>query len=259
MKEKIRKILFVISLLLIIGGIAYLVFYFVQRERNQNIYEEVQKYRLEVEVPDEPSGEEPEQEEEEEVIIPIDFASLKGINQDIYAWIDIEDTNIHYPIVQSATDDNYYLKRTIDGKGGYPGSIYTQMGNKKDFSDFNTVIYGHDMKDGTMFKHLHKFANAEFFQTHETIMIYTETEIKEYRVYAAIMYDNRHILDNFDQTDVEARKAFIQSVNSSKNFRNQFREGMTIDENSNLITLSTCITGYPSRRFIVVAAEVVDS
>ena len=120
------------------------------------------------------------------------------------------------------------------------------------------MIYGHDMKDGTMFKHLHKFANAEFFNTHETIMVYTETEIKEYRVYAAIMYDNRHILDNFDQNDVEARRAFIQSINTSKNFKNQFREGMTIDENSKLITLSTCITGYPSRRFIVVAAEVVD-
>ena len=131
MKEKIRNILFVISLLLIIGGIAYLVFYFVQREMNQNIYEEVQKYRLEVVVPDKPLEEESEPKEEEEVIIPIDFASLKGINQDIYAWIDIADTNIHYPIVQSPTDDNYYLKRTIDGKRGYPGSIYTQMGNKK--------------------------------------------------------------------------------------------------------------------------------
>ena len=256
MKEKVRKILFVISILLIILGIAYLVFYFVQRERNQNIYEEVQKYRIEVEAPENPTGD--DETAEEEVIIPIDFASLKGINPDIYAWIDIEDTNIHYPIVQSSIDDNYYLKRTIDGKRGYPGSIYTQMGNAKDFSDFNTVIYGHDMKDGTMFKHLHKFADAEFFKTHETIMIYTETEIKEYRVYAAVMYDNRHIVSSFDQTDVEARKAFIESVNSSKNFRNQFREGMTIDENSNLITLSTCITGYPSRRFIVVAAEVVD-
>lgn len=254
MKEKLRKILFVISLLLILGGIAYLVFYFVQRETNEDVYEEVQKYRLEIEIPEDAT----EDESEEEIIIPIDFASLKGINSDIYAWIDIEDTNIHYPIVQSATDDNCYLKRTIDGKKGYPGSIFTQSKNKKDFSDFNTVIYGHSMKNGTMFKHLHKFADAEFFKNHETVMIYTETEIKEYRIYAAVMYDNRHILDYFDQNDVEARKAFIQSINESKNFKNQFREGMTIDENSNLITLSTCIGGNKSRRYIVVAAEVVD-
>ena len=252
MREKIRKIFFILSLLLIVAGVAYLVFYFVQKEMNKNIYEKVQKYRLEEkEIPK-------DEEEEEEIVIPIDFVSLKAINPDIYAWIDIEDTNIHYPIVQSPTDDAYYLKRTIDGKRGYPGSIYTQMGNSKDFSDFNTVIYGHDMKDGTMFKHLHKFADAEFFRTHETIMVYTETEIKEYRIYAAVMYDNRHILDSYDQNDVEARKAFIQTVNDSKNFRNQFREGMTIDENSNLITLSTCITGYPSRRFIVIAEKVVD-
>lgn len=254
MKEKLRKMFFVISLLLIILGIAYLVFYFVQKEINKDIYVEVQKYRQEVELPEVVIGD----EDEEEVVIPIDFAGLKSINEDIYAWIDIEDTNIHYPIVQSSVDDAYYLKRTIDGKRGYPGSIYTQMVNTKDFTDFNTVIYGHDMKDGTMFKHLHKFADAEFFKNHETITIYTENEIKVYRVYAAVMYDNRHIVKSFDQTDMEARKAFIQSVNASKNFRNQFREGMTIDENSNLITLSTCITGYPSRRFIVVAAEMVD-
>ena len=253
MKEKIRKLFFVLSLLLIIAGAAYLVFYFVQKEMNKNIYDKVQKYRME-----EKTVQKDDEEEEEEIVIPIDFPALKAINSDIYAWIDIEDTNIHYPIVQSSIDDSYYLKRTIDGKRGYPGSIYTQMGNQKDFSDFNTVIYGHDMKDGTMFKHLHRFADAEFFRTHETIMIYTETEIKEYRVYAAVMYDKRHILDSFEQSDMEARKAFIQTIVDSKNFRNQFREGMTIDENSKLITLSTCITGYPSRRFIVVAEEVVD-
>ena len=258
MKEKIRKVLFIISILLIIGGIGYLVFYFVQREMNKDIYEEVQKYRVEVEVPDEETKIPQEETDEKKVIIPVDFASLKEINPDIYAWIDIEGTNIHYPIVQSPTDDNYYHKRTIDGKRGYPGSIYTQKDNKKDFSDFNTIIYGHDMKDGTMFKHLHKFADAQFFDTHDTIMVYTENDVKEYRIYAALIYDNRHILKNFDQNDMEARMAFIQSINGSKNFKNHFRSGMTIDENSNLITLSTCITGYPSRRYVVVAAEVVD-
>lgn len=255
MKESVRKVFFVISLLLMLLGIAYLAFYFLKKEENENIYVEVQKYKQEVEEIPQVSS---KPEEEEEIVIPIDFAGLKAINGDIYAWIDIEDTNIHYPIVQSPDDDKYYLKRTIEGKKGYPGSIYTQMVNAKDFSDFNTVIYGHDMKDGTMFKHLHKFSDAEFFETHDTIVIYTEKAIKVYRVYAAIVYDNRHIVLSYDQNDVEARKAFIQSINDSKNFRNQFREGMTIDENSKLLTLSTCITGYPRNRFIVVAEEVVE-
>ena len=249
MKEKIRKIILVISLLLLFVGAGYLVFYYVNEGKNDDIYEEVQKHKEE---------KEPEVvvEEEEPIEIPIDFASLKQVNPDIYAWIDIADTNVHYPIVQSATDDTYYLEHTIEGVKGYPGSIYTEMVNAKDFSDFNTLIYGHDMKDGSMFKHLHKFADAEFFNTHDTIVIYTETAIKTYKVLAAVVYDDRHIMYAYDNDNIEARKAFIQSLYDSNSFKNQYREGVVADENSHLITLSTCITGQPSKRYIVVAVEV---
>ena len=252
MDKKRRKIIFILSLILLLAGVIYLVVYFVRKEENNKIYEEVQKQNEVVK-------EEESVVEGEPVEIPIDFASLKQTNPDIYAWIDIEDTNIHYPIVQSATDDTYYLEHTIEGVKGYPGSIYTEMANAKDFSDFNTLIYGHDMKDGTMFKHLHKFEDPEFFQSHETVTIYTEAEIKTYRIFAAIVYDNRHILYSFDNNDIEDRKAFIQSLYDARSLKNQFREGMTIDENSRLITMSTCITGQPDKRYIVVAEEVVDS
>lgn len=253
MKEKKRKIIFVLCLLLLLAGLTYLIVYFIQKENNSKVYDEVQK---EQEVVEEPEEDEPEPEP---VVIPIDFAGLKETNEHIYAWIDIEDTNIHYPIVQHPTDDLYYLEHTIEGVKGYPGSIYTEGINAKDFSDFNTLIYGHDMRDGSMFKHLHKFADADFFNSHETVTIYTETAIKTYRVFAAVVYDNRHIMYTYDKDDIEDRKAFIQSLYDSRSMRNQFREGMTIDENSKLITMSTCITGQPDKRYIVVAAEVVDS
>ena len=253
MNGKKKKIIFGVSLVLLLAGLVYLIVYFVQKKENHQVYDDIQKENEVSEVPKEPV------EEKEPVVIPIDFASLKEKNPDIYAWIDIEDTNIHYPIVQSATDDTYYLEHTIEGVKGYPGSIYTEMANAKDFSDFNTLIYGHDMKDGTLFKHLHKFEDPEFFQSHETVTIYTETEIKTYRIFAAIVYDNRHILNSFCFDDAESRKAFIQSLYDARSMKNQFREGMTIDENSRLITMSTCITGQPDKRYIVVAEEVVDS
>ncbi|MEE1314564.1 MAG: class B sortase [Faecalimonas sp.] len=197
--------------------------------------------------------------EEDPVIIPVDFSSLKTINSDIYAWIDIGDTCIHYPIAQHATDDTYYLNHTIEGKKGYPGSIYTEKINAKDFSDYNTVIYGHRMNTATMFNHLHKFNDKEFFDSHDTIMIYTETEIKTYRVYAAVVYDNRHIMYSFDWQNPEGRKEFIQSLRHSTSWKTHFREGMTIDENSRLITLSTCIKNQPNNRYLVIGAEVVEN
>ena len=196
--------------------------------------------------------------EEEEIIIPIDFATLKAKNEDVYAWVDIEDTNVHYPILQSPTDDSYYLNHTIDHIAGLPGSIYTERVNAKDFSDFNTLIYGHDMKNGTMFKDLHKFEDKEFFDTHDTVMIYTETEAKTYRVFAAVIYDDRHIMYSYDNDNVADRKAFIQSLYDVGARGSLFREGMEIDENSKLITMSTCIGGRPDRRYIVVCEEVVE-
>ncbi len=247
MKEHVRKIVLVGSVILCLGGAAYLVSDYVHQDQNSDVYEQVQEQMQVLE---------PTVKEETPVEISIDFASLKKINKDIYAWIDIEDTNVHYPIVQSPTDDSYYLEHTIEGVKGYPGSIYTERVNAKDFSDFNTVIYGHDMKDGSMFKHLHKFEDPEFFETHDTVTIYTEKEIKTYRIYAAIVFDNRHLMYHFNNDDIEDRKAFIQAINGARNMKNLYREGMMIDENSKLITMSTCITGQPDKRYLVVAEEI---
>lgn len=242
---------------LVVGLISVfaLVFYFWQKNKNQEEPEQPEKQQEEVIEEEEEIKEEQEETEPEEVN-PIDFAYWKSVNPDVYAWISIGDTNVDYPILQSETDDSYYLEHTIDGVAGYPGSIYTERVNAKDFSDFNTLIYGHDMKDGSMFKHLHKFEDKSFFDLHDTVKIYTETEIKTYRIYAAVIYDNRHIMYTYDNDNVADRTAFIQSLQSVAGVGSFFREGMTIDENSKLITLSTCITGQPNKRYIVVAAQV---
>ena len=252
MKKNIAKITSLVLVVLLAASGILIIFKDAEKKAgNVEIYEELQEEHHSI-----LADNKPEVTEDELVIIPVDFEELKAINEDIYAWIDIEDTNIHYPIVQSATDDSYYLDHTIERVKGLPGSIYTEKVNAKDFSDFNTLIYGHDMRDGSMFKHVHKFADAEFFKEHDTIMVYTEDRALEYRVYAAVVYDNRHIMYSYDNDEVDDRKEFIESLTEMKNKKNQYREGMTIDENSKLITLSTCITGQPDRRFILVAELV---
>ena len=93
----------------------------------------------------------------------IDWAELKSENPDIYAWIYIPGTNVDYPILQHPDEKSYYLDHNIDGSEGYPGCIYTQNVNSKDWMDPNTVIYGHNMNDGSMFHDLHKFEDNAFF------------------------------------------------------------------------------------------------
>ena len=232
MKKRVGKILFWLCIVVCVLGVAYIAIYYFRKDKNEDVYQKVQK-----------QVEEKKQEEDAEDEIPIDFASLKETNPDIYAWIEIPDTNVNYPIVQSADDDSYYLNHTIDGQEGYPGSIYTEKVNAKDFSDFNTVIYGHDMKDGSMFKDLHKFEDADFFEQHDTVTIYTENECKTYRIFAAVVYDDRHLMYSFDNNNISDRKAFLESLSESRSLKNQFRSGVEVDENSHIITLSTCIGG----------------
>ena len=132
---------------------------------------------------------EPETEEStEETVIycdPVyDFGQLHEQNQDIYAWIVVPGTQVDYPLLQSETD-NYYLDYNLDHSKGYPGCIYTNQCNRKDFSDYNTVLYGHNMKNGSMFGSIHSFEDETFFDGHPYIYVYTENERLTYEIYEA--------------------------------------------------------------------------
>ena len=95
---------------------------------------------------------------------PIDFAGQQEINPDIYAWIQIPGTTVDYPVLQSDDEpEDFYLNHDVNGKYKFAGCIYSQMLNSKDFSDPNTILYGHTLNKGSMFTSLHKFRNAEFF------------------------------------------------------------------------------------------------
>ena len=91
----------------------------------------------------------------------IDFAELSSINPDIYAWIRIPDTQIDYPVLQREEDDTYYLRHNSSGRYAFAGSIYTEEANSRDFKDPMTVLYGHNMRDGSMFQNLHFFEDEE--------------------------------------------------------------------------------------------------
>lgn len=259
MKDKGRKILFVLCIAVCVACIGYIVYYFLQRDKGEKKYEDVQKkVEKQIEEAEQKAPEETEEEKEDEN--PIDFAELKAVNPDIYAWITIPDTNINYPVLQTDGDDAYYLNHTYDGEKNPIGAIYTEKANSKDFTDFNTVIYGHNIKDGTMFENLHKFEDEQFFDTHETFDIYTEDGKKTYKVFAAVEFDNRHILYHFSNDDVKARKEFLYALRDSRNMISHYRDDVEVDENSRIVTLSTCVRKngkrYPDRRYLVGAVEV---
>ena len=227
---------------------AYIAHYYWEESQNKSIYNEVRKENTKPNVEKKDSEPEEKQTDEE---IPINFDELEKMNPDIYAWITIPGTNIDYPIVQHPTNDEYYLMHTIEGKEGYPGSIYTENYNKKDFSDFNTVIYGHDMNDGSMFQNLHNYSDQEYMRQHPEVVIYTRGHAYRYKIFAAVVYDDRHLMGTFDFTAAQGKQAFLDSVLNSRDMGNCFAENVTVTPENQVVTLSTCIASRPDNRFLV--------
>lgn len=202
---------------------------------------------------------EPASEEPELPANPIDFPTLKADHPDIYAWVRVPDTNVDYPVLQSSVDDNYYLRRDLDGNYSLYGSVFTQSMNSTDFTDPVTVIYGHNTVDGTFFTDLHKFEDEEFFDSHDTFYIYMPGHVLTYRIVSAYRYDDRHILNSFDFSNEEVRREYFDYVVSPLSMVMNVREGSTLDLDDRIVQLSTCPTeGSASGNRYLVTGVLVD-
>lgn len=232
-----------------------------QEEKNAGeVYEEL-KTEVAVEPVTEPEPEEiqePEEiiPEEEPLEIPVDFAALQEQNPDVYAWIRIPGTNVDYPILQSADDNGYYLTHTIDHEKKTEGAIYTEDYNSKDFEDPNTVIYGHNMKNGSMFRTLHNYEDRSFFDENREVWIYLPDRILEYRIFAAYVYDNRHLLLNFDFDDEDVYRRYLDDVFSIRSMNAFIDTSMEVGTEDKIITLSTCNAGISEQRYLVQAVLI---
>ena len=183
----------------------------------------------------------------------IDWASLQEEqNKDIYAWIVIPGTVIDYPVLQHPEEMDYYLQHNLDGSKGRPGCIYTQRMNSKDWSDRNTVLYGHNMQIGTMFAGLHEFEDAGFFEENQYIHIYSEDgRILVYEIFAAYEFSDAHILMTYDFYTDEGFQQYLDTVRESAEDNGNFRQESDPDIEDKIITLSTCVRGNSSQRYLV--------
>ena len=164
MKKKYYKIITVVAAVVAVLCVAAGMYQYYKEKHAGAEYDKVRE-----EVTKEPSV--TPEEEKDPVEIPIDFATLQKENPDVYAWIKIENTNIDYPILQKEGDNGYYLTHTMENKESPEGSIFTEDYNSTDFEDPNTVIYGHDMKNGSMFQNLLEYQDKEFFDHNREVLI----------------------------------------------------------------------------------------
>lgn len=188
---------------------------------------------------------------------PVTFDELRKQNSDIYAWIYIPDTNINYPVLQSSTDDNFYLDHNVYKNYSFPGAIYTQSCNKKDWSDRVTVLYGHNMASGAMFANLHYFSGRSFFDSHPYIYVYGENRKLVYKVVSAFAYDDKHIMNSFDFTNDKVFEDWLTMSKNPHSTMKNVRDDVELDLNSKMIVLSTCLNSG-SGRYLVQGVLVRD-
>lgn len=187
--------------------------------------------------------------------VPIDFAALAETCPDAYAWIRIDGTNVDYPIVQSTGDQSYYLTHSAEQEKSSAGAIFTEDLNGKDFTDPVTVIYGHNMKNGSMFETLHRFEDRAFFNEHREILVYLPEKVLHFRIFAAYNTDDRSILRSYNFSDTAQYQRYLDFVTAQKSMTSIVADDVTVTTADRIIILSTC-NGNSSQRYLVQAVEV---
>lgn len=183
-----------------------------------------------------------------------DFEELRRTNADIYAWITIPGTQVDYPILQSETD-NYYLEYNLDHSKGYPGCIYSNQCNSRDFLDYLTVLYGHNMKNGSMFGCLHEFEQEEFFEATREILVYTEDKRLTYEITAAVRFSDVYIPARYGVTTTEGRDDFVEDVKNyaaDSEISHLWEKADTTGDDARYLVLSTCVNGADEQRYLLV-------
>ena len=187
-------------------------------------------------------------------LVKIDFDAIRAINPDVYAWIWIPDTDISYPVLQG--DSNWtYLGKTYDMTPSNSGSIFIDYKNSPDFSDRNTVIYGHNMQSGDMFGSLKKYSAENYRSEHPYFYIFMPGGYKQYEIFCSAVTRFDSSVYTFRFSDDDAFSRHLQMLTGMSYL--SLAEELSV--NDNIVTLSTCTSGRKVDRFVVAGRLVADT
>lgn len=242
MSRTIKSILLFICLVIFILS-AYNIYKYIKEENiskkfnNELIEKAVSKLSDNNKIVDEER-----KESKYELPINVNFDILQQENQDIVGWIYLADSPINYPVVQS-NDNDYYLHRLINGEYNPAGSIFMDYRNKSNLEDSNTIIYGHNMKNNTMFGSLQEYKSQEYYNNHK--IIYYFTPEKNYIIELFAGYTISVESDIYNLNDIDEAK-IVDITNKS-----DFTSEINIEKGNKIVTLSTCAYDYDGARYVV--------
>lgn len=217
------------------------------------------------EQPEQDSGETPEESEtdaapsEEEplmktVRLPVDFAQLQAEAPDIYAWLELPDTGIDDPVLQRAGADLFYNSHNAYGQYYMCGAVFSQSAyNGRDFDSPMTVLYGHSTVLGQpgAFMELNNYADEAYFDAHREMRVYMPDGMYVYRIFAACVHSNEHLLYCHDFSDETQFDAFFSSLTEDSSPDSHIDAEALPQAGDKVLTLSTCYSANKNLRYLV--------
>ena len=186
------------------------------------------------------------------------YRNLYLENADMVGWIQIEGTNINYPVMQTPADPNYYLKHDFEKNYTDYGCPFMQADCDALCPSDNLIIYGHNMKDGSMFADLAKYRSKDFRQAHKTVWFDTELGSSAYEIFAVIhttvQADAADAFPFYRFVDAPASEEFADYVSACK-ARALYDTGISAQYGDKLLTLSTCDNITDNGRWLVIAKQ----
>lgn len=177
----------------------------------------------------------------------VDWAQLRQINPDIKLWL-YSEADINYPVVQGE-NNSYYLRRMLDGAYNIAGSIFMDYRNAPDLSDRHSVIYGHNMKDGSMLSSMVQYAEQSYYDAYPAVYLATPDGQYEVQLFAAY---EQYVGGGYDMTlAFEDDEAFLQYVREAKG-KSDFASGVEVTKDDRIVTFVLCTDeGLTTTRYFV--------
>ena len=187
---------------------------------------------------------------EEEQVQRVALSELQAQNPDTVGWIEIPGTGISYPLMQ-ADDNAYYLNHTFSGKVNSAGSIFMEQLNSSDFTDLHTLIYGHNMKNGSMFAGLKNYSSPSYLVSHPTVYLDLADGTHAYQIFS--VYEAAADSDSYTIgfAPDEQYEEYLRTIKG----RSEYDTGVDVTKDDFIITLSTC-TRSGEDRYLVHAKKL---
>ena len=256
MKKWIYNVLLAFFAVVFLGSSAMLVYYFIDGSAQDAAYNALSQMREDAikqpatNIPvtdDSPWVTVTDPDTGEGVLILPEFFQLYGLNHDLVGWLTIPGTKIDYPVLQKPEGEDYYLRRDYYGKKASAGSIYVAEPCDVFTPSDNVTIYGHMMRNGTMFADLSNYSNQAFFEEHPYILIITPEAKYKAEVFSAYVANTSY---NSWDTVFDGDEKYMNWLDSIQS-RSYFNRDVEFSPESRVVTLSTCTYEFENARFVV--------